>query len=95
MELAKRYNEQSADELVFLDITATNEKRDTILALASRLAKELFIPFTIGGGISNARKFFEREMKKEIRRKIKFELPKIVYGKEEDVALGACLLWKK
>lgn len=52
LELAKRYNEQSADELVFLDITATNEKRDTILALASRLAKELFIPFTIGGGIS-------------------------------------------
>lgn len=52
LELAKRYNDQSADELVFLDITATNEKRDTILALASRMAKELFIPFTIGGGIS-------------------------------------------
>lgn len=52
VELAKRYNEQSADELVFLDITATNEKRDLILELASRLARELFIPFTIGGGIS-------------------------------------------
>ena len=52
VELAKRYNEQSADELVFLDITATNEKRDLILNLASRLARELFIPFTIGGGIS-------------------------------------------
>ncbi|PCI28456.1 MAG: imidazole glycerol phosphate synthase subunit HisF [SAR324 cluster bacterium] len=52
VELAKRYNEQSADELVFLDITATNEKRKLIKELASRLARELFIPFTIGGGIS-------------------------------------------
>ncbi len=52
VELAQRYNEQSADELVFLDITATNEKRDLILDLASRLARELFSPFTIGGGIS-------------------------------------------
>lgn len=52
LELAKKYNEQSADELVFLDITATNEKRETVIELASRLAKELFIPFTIGGGIS-------------------------------------------
>ena len=52
IELAKKYNEQSADELVFLDITATNERRGLTLKLASRLAKELFIPFTIGGGIS-------------------------------------------
>ena len=52
IELAKKYNEQSADELVFLDITATNEQRETVLELASRLARELFIPFTIGGGIS-------------------------------------------
>ncbi|MCP4296034.1 MAG: imidazole glycerol phosphate synthase subunit HisF [Proteobacteria bacterium] len=52
VELAQRYNQQSADELVFLDITATNEKRDLILELASKLARELFIPFTIGGGIS-------------------------------------------
>lgn len=52
LELARKYNEQSADELVFLDITATNEKRKLTLKLASRLAKELFIPFTIGGGIS-------------------------------------------
>ena len=53
LELAKKYNEQAADELVFLDITATNEKRKTVLELASRLAKDLFIPFTIGGGISS------------------------------------------
>ena len=59
LELAKKYNEQSADELVFLDITATNEKRDTVLELASRLAKELFIPFTIGGGISTREQMHE------------------------------------
>ncbi|MBF0279201.1 MAG: imidazole glycerol phosphate synthase subunit HisF [SAR324 cluster bacterium] len=53
LELAKLYNEQSADELVFLDIAATQENRGTTIELASRLARELFIPFTIGGGISS------------------------------------------
>ena len=52
LELAQRYNEQSADELVFLDITASNENRGTTIELATGLARELFIPFTIGGGIS-------------------------------------------
>ena len=52
VELAQRYNTQSADELVFLDITASKENRSTTLELAARLARELFIPFTIGGGIS-------------------------------------------
>lgn len=53
LELAKLYNRQSADELVFLDIAASQENRGTTLSLATRLAKELFIPFTIGGGISS------------------------------------------
>ena len=53
VELAARYNQQSADELIFLDITASKENRGTTIDLASRLAKELFIPFTIGGGISS------------------------------------------
>ena len=52
VELAARYNQQSADELIFLDITASKENRGTTIDLASRLARELFIPFTIGGGIS-------------------------------------------
>jgi cyclase len=52
LELAQRYNDQSADELVFLDITASHENRGLTLDLASRLARVLFIPFTIGGGIS-------------------------------------------
>ena len=53
LELAQRYNSQSADELVFLDINATKENRRTKISLAKRLARELFIPFTIGGGISS------------------------------------------
>ena len=53
LELATLYNQQSADELVFLDIAASQENRSTTLELATRLARELFIPFTIGGGISN------------------------------------------
>ena len=52
VELASRYNDQSADELIFLDITASKENRGTTVELASRLARHLFIPFTIGGGIS-------------------------------------------
>ncbi|MCY3410776.1 MAG: imidazole glycerol phosphate synthase subunit HisF [Candidatus Heimdallarchaeota archaeon] len=52
IELAKSYNEL-ADELVFLDITATNEKRKTVVKLVKSVAKEIFIPFTIGGGIKS------------------------------------------
>ena len=53
LELAQRYNHDSADELVFLDITASKEKRGTTIELATSLARELFIPFTIGGGIKS------------------------------------------
>jgi imidazole glycerol-phosphate synthase subunit HisF len=51
VELAAHYDREGADELVFLDITATHERRDTIAELARRTANEVFIPFTIGGGI--------------------------------------------
>lgn len=51
VELAARYDAEGADELVFLDITASHEDRDTIVQLARRTADEVFIPFTIGGGI--------------------------------------------
>ena len=51
VELAKEYNKQGADELVFLDITASSEKRDTMKELVERVAKQIFIPFTVGGGI--------------------------------------------
>jgi cyclase len=51
VERAAHYDHEGADELVFLDITATHEKRDTIAALARSTADEVFVPFTIGGGI--------------------------------------------
>lgn len=51
VELAKRYVEERADELVFLDITATVEKRKTLVELVRRIAGEINIPFTVGGGI--------------------------------------------
>lgn len=51
--LAKRYVQEGADELVFLDITATQEKTKTWIALVERIAKEINIPFTVGGGINS------------------------------------------
>jgi cyclase len=51
VELAERYDEEGADEVVFLDITATSDDRETIVDLARRAADNVFIPFTIGGGI--------------------------------------------
>ena len=51
VELAARYDREGADEVVFLDITASSDARDTIVDVARRTAEEVFIPFTIGGGI--------------------------------------------
>jgi imidazole glycerol-phosphate synthase subunit HisF len=51
VELACRYDAAGADELVFLDITATSDKRETVVELARRTADDVFVPFTIGGGI--------------------------------------------
>ncbi|MBQ9246317.1 imidazole glycerol phosphate synthase subunit HisF [bacterium] len=51
IELAKKYSNDGADELVFLDITATNEKRKTTIKMVKKVARQVFIPFTVGGGI--------------------------------------------
>jgi len=51
VELAARYNEQGADELVFLDITASSDDRDTMVEVVARTAREVFIPLTVGGGV--------------------------------------------
>ena len=51
VQLAAHYDSEGADEVVFLDITATHEKRDTVAELARRTADDVFVPFTIGGGI--------------------------------------------
>lgn len=53
VELAKRYDIEGADELVFLDITATNEARQTMLNVVEAVAKQVFIPFAVGGGINS------------------------------------------
>ncbi len=57
VEIAKVYNLAGADELVFLDITATHEARATVLDMARRVAETVFIPFTIGGGIKTVEDF--------------------------------------
>jgi imidazole glycerol-phosphate synthase subunit HisF len=54
VELAAHYDREGADELVFLDITATHERRDMMARLARETANEVFVPFTIGGGIRSA-----------------------------------------
>lgn len=51
VEIAQRYNEQGADELTFLDITATSDNRDLILPIIEAVASEIFIPLTVGGGV--------------------------------------------
>lgn len=56
-ELAARYDAMGADELVFLDITASHEHRDVIVEIASRVAEQVFIPFTVGGGIRSVDDF--------------------------------------
>jgi len=54
VELAVRYQDEGADEIVFLDITASHERRETVAELARRCADDVFIPFTIGGGVRSA-----------------------------------------
>lgn len=57
VEIAKYYNTQGADEIVFLDITASHEKRDIILDVVERTAREVFMPLTVGGGVRTAEDF--------------------------------------
>jgi cyclase len=51
VEVARRYNEEGADEITFLDITASSDNRDTIVDIVAQVAREIFIPLTVGGGI--------------------------------------------
>ena len=57
VEVARRYNEEGADEVTFLDITASSDKRDIILDVVSRTAEQVFIPLTVGGGIRTLEDF--------------------------------------
>ena len=63
VELAARYDAEGADELVFLDITASSDGRDTMVDVVARTAEQVFIPFTVGGGIrgvEDARRLLRR-----------------------------------
>lgn len=55
VELAKRYESEGIDELVFLDITASHEKREILLDLVKKVAREVFVPFTVGGGVRSVK----------------------------------------
>ncbi|MFV0363145.1 MAG: imidazole glycerol phosphate synthase subunit HisF [Suipraeoptans sp.] len=57
VEVGKAYDKAGADELVFLDITATSDGRDTVVDMVRRVAEEIFIPFTVGGGIRSVEDF--------------------------------------
>ena len=57
VELARRYNAENADELVFYDITASNEGRKLFTSVLSEVAREIFIPLTVGGGINTVEDF--------------------------------------
>lgn len=59
VELARRYSHEGADELVFLDITATKEKRKTLVKLVTNISREISIPFTVGGGIRSVEEIEE------------------------------------
>lgn len=59
VEVAKRYNDEGADEITFLDITATLESRKTTAQMVAQIAKEIFIPLTVGGGIANLEQMYE------------------------------------
>ena len=60
MELGKAYSDAGADELVFLDITASFEERKTFTDMVTRVAAEINIPFTVGGGINALKDYYDR-----------------------------------
>jgi len=87
VELAATYNREGADELVFLDITASHEARDTILELARRTAEQVFIPLTIGGGvrtIEDVRKLLRAGADKVGVNTAAIERPELIYEGAQD-----------
>ncbi len=81
VELAARYDLEGADELVFLDITASSDNRDTVYDLVRRCAEEVFIPFTIGGGVrtvADARKLLREGAEKVSLNTAAVKRPKLI-----------------
>jgi cyclase len=81
VELAARYDDEGADELVFLDITASSDRRDTMVDVVARVAEQVFIPFTVGGGIrsvGDARRMLRAGADKVSVNTAAFERPELI-----------------
>ncbi|HEY4333138.1 MAG TPA: imidazole glycerol phosphate synthase subunit HisF, partial [Ilumatobacteraceae bacterium] len=81
VELAARYDAEGADELIFLDITASSDQRDTMVDVVSRVAEQVFIPFTVGGGIrsvEDARRMLRAGADKVSVNTAAFERPELI-----------------
>lgn len=95
VELAGRYNEQGADELVFLDITASSDHRDTMADVVARTARKVFIPLTVGGGIrsvADARKILLSGAEKISVNTAAVRRPKLIRELSEDFGAQAVVL---
>jgi imidazole glycerol-phosphate synthase subunit HisF len=95
VELAARYNEQGADELVFLDITASSNSSETSVDMAARVACEVFIPFTIGGGIrsvADARRLLHSGAEKVSVNTAAVRRPELLHELSEEFGAQAVVL---
>ena len=95
VELAARYDAEGADELVFLDITASHEARDTTVEMAARVAEEVFIPFTIGGGIrsvDDARRLLRAGADKVSVNTSAVERPELISEIAEEFGTQCCVV---
>jgi len=95
VELAERYNLQGADELVFLDITASSDERDTMADVVARTARRVFIPLTVGGGIrsvANARKILLAGADKVSVNTAAVQQPELIHELSEEFGSQAVVL---
>jgi cyclase len=95
VELAARYNEEGADELVFLDVSATVENRPTLIDVVTRTAREIFIPLTVGGGIrsvNDARKVIRAGADKVSINSAAVERPGLIRELSEEFGSQAVVL---
>ncbi|MBI5086703.1 MAG: imidazole glycerol phosphate synthase subunit HisF [Acidobacteria bacterium] len=95
VELASRYNLQGADELVFLDITASSDNRDTMVDVVARTARQVFIPLTVGGGIrtvEDARRIIHSGADKVSVNTAAVHRPALITEVSEEFGAQACVL---
>ncbi len=95
VELAARYNDQGADELVFLDITASSDNRDTMVDVVARTARQVFIPLTVGGGIrvvDDARRIIHSGADKVSVNTAAVHRPELITEVSQEFGAQACVL---